>query len=630
MTKEDFIKLSQEKQEEFLLEGGVVSNDLKQEKVEAIPSSSEVLYSVSASTSPVSSKLKGGDNIQLPAIDPKVGQSSPEIEQTSKVGASSFDGYLIADPVELLFLLDDEVSKERVHLHPWQIQIALDFARDVYNDINPFQAVVRACNGSGKDKYVLAPCIVWLCMRYKCAIGVVTSSSGVQLDNQTCRYIKLLAEAANTKYKTMFGFEPWTCKYRHYECRFPDEIGGLEDESKSEVFCYATDEAGKAEGYHPTKYGAKMAILVSEDKTVADDINVALNKCTGYTHRLHVSTPGLPLGHFFDYCQLAINRNDVKSFSELSPTDWIHYHITAFDCPHLSSNYIEQMKRDLPGGENGSAFKSQVKAEFGTTDEMVVIPYTYIWRAVNKPPSHNFQAHNQAGLDLSDGGAETVLVIRNGNKVLKIIPFKFDDASDTEDFLVERFKEWNLDNPESFINGDCTGIGSPILAHLKRRGWRNIRFIDSRAAARRPKVYLNRATELFFNLRTLLERNEIILPRDDIMMRQLATRYYKINNKNVHQLLSKIEQRSRGYPSPDRADAINLAFWNYDSSYIEEESAKPFEIEEKEPTITGSFDQRAWANNQEMKWKANDGIPKKNFSYLEEEVKAYNERLQLK
>ena len=164
----------------------------------------------------------------------------------------------------------------------------------------PFQAVVRACNGSGKDKYVIAPCAVWLCMRYTQARCVITSASGDQLDNQTDAYIYQLCHAANRKIAPNI----WKLNYRYYEC--------LATQSPMKLF--ATDEAGKAEGYHPLGHGKKMAIFMSEAKSVPNEINVAINKCTGYTHRVHVSTPGSNIGHFYDYCQPtnSVMRSDIK------------------------------------------------------------------------------------------------------------------------------------------------------------------------------------------------------------------------------------------------------------------------------------------------------------------------------
>jgi hypothetical protein len=174
-------------------------------------------------------------------------------------------------------------------------------------------------------------------------------------------------------------------------------------------------------------------------------------------------------------------------------------------------------------------------------------------------------------------------------------------------------------------------MGKPILDSLKKIGWKNIWYVDSRAQAHKTKVYKNRATELFFNLRSLLERGNIILLKDDLLMKQLGGRYYKITPEGKHQLLSKIEQKSKGYPSPDRADAVNLAFWNYESPYVDEvdELPEPYKLEEQEEKIkiVGSFDGRLHAKGAGKKWIANDGIPKANFSYLEEEVARYNEQI---
>ena len=609
ISRETYNKLSVIDKRTFFAQGGTISQQI----------------------APVASSLSHSlleENSSSPA--PSVAVERTEKEQTQDFDASPgsasliySDGFDIENPVELLFMLDENISSGRVILHPWQIKYMLDFAEGGASDKTPFQSVVRACNGSGKDKYIIAPCVVWLCMKFKKAIGVVTSSSGAQLDNQTCRYIKQLCEALNTR----IGHEVWNTKYRHYQCDFGTGKGDI-----SEIFCYATDEAGKAEGYHPTDFGAKMGIFVSEDKTVPDEINVALNKCTGYTHRAHVSTPGLPMGHFFDYCATAVNREHIADIKEVKATDWIQYHVTAYDCSHISKDYIEQMKRDLPGGEFGAAFKSQVLAEFGTTDEMVVIPYIYVSKAINNNIPWIQEPYNTAGLDLSDGGAETVLLIRNGNKHIKTIPFRFDNTEDTLDFLEDQFNKEGLRNREALIFADCCGIGKPMINSLKRKGWSNMRYVDSRHAAREKRVYSNLGTELFFNVRKLLENRELIVQRDDLLIRQLSTRYYKINSNNIHCLLTKLEQRSRGFPSPDRADAFNLAFWNYKSTikYDEKEETSIFE-EPKESTTTkiiGDFDLNVWANSPIKKWKP-EHVELNQLDDLKEQLAEYNSKRRL-
>lgn len=520
------------------------------------------------------------------------------------------EGFDFQSPVELLFLLDDDIASGRVKLHDWQLQYMLDFAARDYTDNDPFQSLVRACNGSGKDKYVIAPCVVWLCMAYIKARGVVTSSSGKQLDSQTCTYIDLLCNAANRK----LGANIWKINYRYYECLA----------TGSPIECFATDEAGKAEGFHPLEYGRKMGLFMSEAKTVPDEVNVAFNKCTGYTHRAHVSTPGLPLGHFFDYCQRSPYRKDFDDLRKLNPIDYVQYLVTAYDCSHLSRTYIEQMKRDLPGGEGGAAFQSQVMAEFGTTDEMVVIPYTYIWQAVNRQKCDHFhEAFNNGGLDLSGGGDETVLVVRNGNKEIAVEPFKLDNSPAIRQKLRELFVKWGLNHPQATITADAGGLGKPILDEMKNDGWTNIRYVLNQSKAYDERVYVNRGAEMWFNFGKILQTGEILLSNDDKANRQLASRYYKITDKNKHQLESKMSARLKGHPSPDRADARVLCFSNYRSQLDKPPVDKPY-VQPEEPKIVGAFDLRTWAGGSGEKERLLHPSKGKRFSEYREEIQEYN------
>lgn len=619
MTKEEYKLLPSDAQEAFITEGGVFTPSLPdlQQVVESRSSSPSVVSFLPPDVILPSDTLPAASFPERDSVDTVTTQGS---SADTSVQETNFDGFAIENPVELLFMLDKDIASGRVTLHFWQYQILMDFARNCWKDTHPFQAVVRACNGSGKDKYIIAPCAVWLAMRYRKTIAPITSASGVQLDRQTCRYIKELCESANRK----FGIEVWTINYRHYKCNFGN--GDI-----SELFCFATDEKGKAEGYHPTAYGARMAIFVSEDKTVADDINEALNKCTGYTHRLHASTPGLPMGHFYDYCSTAVDRKMVPDVTVVEAIDWVQYLVKGTDCSHLSKAYFEQMKRDLPGGEFGAAYKSQVEAEFSTTDEMVVIPYTYIWWATHNVPKKGWlrETYNTAGLDLSDGGDETVLVVRNGNKHLATIPFKFDNTEDTIEFLCEKFKEWSLDHPEALIFADAGGLGKPMLNRMVRLGWRNIRFIDNRNTPFYPQTYKNRGAELWFHIRLLFERHELIVKDDAscILSKQLGGRYYKLLGANIHQLLSKMEQKSKGYKSPDRADAFTLAFWNYKSTFVETGedapvyATAPYEQEAEEAQCKSELSLRSWANSRN---KFNVENKQTDFSYLQDEIASHN------
>jgi len=539
-----------------------------------------------------------------------------------------FDGLDIKNPVELLLLLDENIVKGSIKLHDWQLQFMMDFADPKHTKDSPFRAAVQACNGSGKDKYIIAACAVWICMRYTSVECPITSSSGNQLDNQTSAHIERLCHKANA----LFG-PLWKINYRYYEFQHKtsDQVP-----VPSVIKMFATDEAGKVEGYHPTEAGKKMAIFTSETKSIPDDITAALVRCVGYTHRVDASSPGLAAGYYYNICTTGIPRFEVDNIKSLNSTQTLIYKVTAYDCAHITESEIESFAASLPGGKSSQVFKSGMMAEFGTTDEMVVIPSSFVWRAVEnhsgrkKPFDITYipETYNTAGLDLSDGGAETVLGVRNGNKLIGLECFRFEDTEDSLNYLEELFVKYNLNHVKAKIRGDYCGMGGPMLRSLKRRGWKNVEFIDSRNSASESNVYANRGTELFFNMRKLFENKDVIIYYDKLLIEQLCTRYYKISTKNVYSLLSKLEQRSRGYPSPDRADALNLTFWGYKGTFKETEQdvlTKEPESQIK-PKEVFPLDLREWANRSNIKGYVPDNVDP-NKSDLAEAIEDYNRNI---
>ena len=581
MTLDQFKQLSPHAQEDYLNSGGVIDSG-----VSPIPDSKmEEVRSVLPSVA--QPETTNGDTATTPA-EVKQEEASPSAQVSNLIQPPIDNPYAIGfdldDPVELLFLIDPEVISGELVLEDWQIQFMMDFAHKSHNADHPFQAAVQGANGIGKDKFIIAACAVWICMKYPETECPTTSSSGFQLDNQTCKHLTRMCRLVNSKWgRNVSGFDIWKINYRHYTC-LP---------TGSAVRCFATDEAGKAEGFHPTLVKSRLAIFMSEDKSIPDEINVAINKYTGYSHRVHASTPGPTRGHFYDICTNAIDRESLKDIKEAPPGEYIRYFIPASKCKHFKSFYIEQMKRDLPGGEYGPAFKSQVHALFGDESSMVVVGYNYVWKAREGHTKTEWiqEPYNKAGLDLSDGGDETVLVVRNGNRMLKLIPFKFDQPDDTIAFLEDKFEENGLSNPNALIFGDFGGIGAIILKRLKRLGWTNIRFRDNRHKSSQPHIYLNWNAEACFNLGNLIKRSEIILLDDPVLIKQCSSRMYKLRDGVIHQMVSKLEMRNKGYPSPDRFDATVLAFSDYKSTYVEvpEDKEKPFEVEEEKQEVTSLF-----------------------------------------
>ncbi|MGA3267195.1 MAG: hypothetical protein ABSE16_10270 [Verrucomicrobiota bacterium] len=86
-------------------------------------------------------------------------------------------------------------------------------------------------------------------------------------------------------------------------------------------------------------------------------------------------------------------------------------------------------------------------------------------------------------------------------------------------------------------------------------GWR-VRRVNNGATADNPDAYANRGAEIWFEGRTQIERQKIILPNDRELVAQLTTRLGWPNSKGRLELEGKQAMRARGLSSPDRADAV--------------------------------------------------------------------------
>ena len=119
-------------------------------------------------------------------------------------------------------------------------------------------------------------------------------------------------------------------------------------------------------------------------------------------------------------------------------------------------------------------------------------------------------------------------------------------------FIME-FQRNGLKEEEIFA--DAGGLGIPMCDALAEAGW-TVHRVNNGGRAYDERHYLNRGAEIWFSAARSVELNEIILPDDDLLFSQMTTRKCKTNSKGKLHLESKDDMRSRGLPSPDRADAV--------------------------------------------------------------------------
>jgi len=454
------------------------------------------------------------------------------------------DGYRtidFPDPIFLILTYNDDFRNGKVKLYDWQIETLMEFSKE--NNI-PKRMVLCANNGSGKSQIIVAPCALWAGMKYKQSQIVITSASGDQIDNQVCRALNNLCRNINTKH----GEEIWKINYRRYECLITGSIIDL----------YATDDPGKAEGYHPISVNGKFIIIVDEAKSVNDEIFRAIGRCTGWTHRLDVSSPGIPSGYFY------------KEFTSPNMPNIWRKKVTYMDCLHIREEEAKDSMKLL--GEN--FYRSAFLSEFVGDNDNVIMTMEDVNACVNNDIEEIKITDGNgifAGIDLASGGDETVISIFRHNKQVALETMRERNAIDTVNKITNILDQWEVDGEK--VNVDDGGLGRPMIDMLWEKGYNVNRILNQSASVN--KLYANRGAEMWFSFSLWIKDKKIKLLDDMRLITQLSSRRYdraKITGKII--LESKEEIRKKHSYSPDRADATILAFAGKSLKDVENEKNK--------------------------------------------------------
>lgn len=492
-----------------------------------------------------------------------------ELDEEMLQAISEHDEYIpleFADPVELLLFIDDNFRSGLKKLHVWQEEELMRLSSNEYTIKEPLKYCLAAANGSGKDAFVIAIFCLWKLTSKVRSRTIVTSSSYVQLKNQTENYIKSYATRLNLKLNSL-GIHPKACiiKREHIGCNI----------TGSEIIMFVTDDPGRAEGFHPfpdyghnidlkekvirdgkvVYPGGDLTIIQNEAKTIPDDIDEALGRCT-YNRLLKISSPGHTSGHFYnDY------RRSVCYPAAYDRTKIYSRRVTSYDCAHISRVKIDQDREYY--GENSPIFRSKHLALFTSVGEQVVIVREALTSCLEFNPARiDIGLGRRAGLDLAQGGDENCLYIFEENMLIGWESFTMIDTHMASKIIVDFFNKWQL--KEGNIYGDDGVAGHGHIDNLQAAGW-NINRVRNQSPALIKQHYGNRGAELWFNFARLIQERFINLSNEKCKLSQkaidqLSSRYYK-QQETLGKLIleSKKEARANGHSSPDHADAIVLA-----------------------------------------------------------------------
>lgn len=436
-------------------------------------------------------------------------------------------------PVELLVFYDPNFLNDIFKLYPWQVEILNRFSGNIPLE-DMLRMAVIAANGSGKSQFVLAPAICWMAVAFEESLSYVTSSSASQLDTQTERFIDYMAGKMNARhYNELGGKDIWKIIKRHKEF-YPN---------KSFIDLFATDEPKKAEGKHPLVPNGEFAIFIDEGKSIDPEIYGAIDRCTGATRRLDVSSAGASHGHFYDVC----------TNPELG---WWTRQVTYKDCPHIKEHEFQQAVKKY--GLNDPLVRSIFFSEFSSVDESIIMRRDTIEQCIRKFNKPIMFTPRRAGIDLAGGGDETVMSIWEGNIMIFQEVSRFKDTDQGVQEIIHWQQKWKLEDKNIYIEYD--GFNKGIVDNLRGRG-KHYNKILSGGKAYNADRYSNRITELWFEFKRYVEEGLVKILNDSVLKTQLSNRYYRrqaLTDKLI--LERKEEAKKKGHPSPDRADACVFAW----------------------------------------------------------------------
>lgn len=327
-----------------------------------------------------------------------------------------------------------------------------------------------------------------------------------------------------------------------------------------EAFALASDNSAMIEGAHADK----MFYLFDESKEIQvptwDSAEGAFS--TGDCLFLSVSTPGEPVGRFYD----------IQSHKP-GYQDWHVRAVTLAEA--IKAGRVNQAWADArkdQWGEESAVYQNRVLGEFASSEAEGVIPLSWIekanarWEIWNEEkPDLPFKT---VGVDVARSGEDkTVLALRFGDVITELRRYSRQDTMST----VGRVKNV-LDAHGGTAIVDVIGIGAGVVDRL-----RELKLEVSPFNASERTDYKDSSGEMGFTncrsgswwrLREILDPatdSEVGLPPDDLLTGDLAAPHWKVTSGGKIQVESKDDIKERIGRSTDDGDAVVMAFWEADT-----------------------------------------------------------------
>ncbi len=160
----------------------------------------------------------------------------------------------------------------------------------------------------------------------------------------------------------------------------------------------------------------------------------------------------------------------------------------------------------------------------------------------------------QGGVDVARFGVDTTMIYkRKGMKIIQEKQLAKADTVEVTNYAYDMLAEAQK------IKVDDTGVGGGVSDQLLAKG-AQVDMINFGGKPKDSDKYPNIISEMWFEFAEQID--EIDLPDDRELLQQLTSRQYKFDSKGRRVVESKDDFKKRYGKSPDKADALLLAFYD--------------------------------------------------------------------
>jgi len=409
------------------------------------------------------------------------------------------------------------------------------------------EVAVKSCHGPGKS-FTAARVALWFLMTHRPSVVITTAPTDRQVRG-------ILWKEIGSAYS---------------RSRYP--LGGtlLSQELKMDRDWWAWGftapdyDPDRFQGFHEVY----ILVIVDEAAGVSDQICEGIDGVLTSEHSrlLMIGNPTRTTGRFADAFKspgiekITISAFDTPNFttfgiteSDIADGSWKEKVGDDMPFPYLvTPQWVA--KRYERWGPDSQLYQARVLGNIPQVGNDTLIPLHWIEAAVRRTIEPT--APNELGVDVARYGAdETVLIHRRGPvaRLWKAIPMG--DTMETAGEVRIALRETGADSAKI----DTVGLGAGVYDRLKEQGSPAYEMNSGDAAADRER-FANARAEWWWGLRSRFESGDIDIDGDEELVEQLANIKYKVNSRGQILIESKDDMKKRGRKSPDRGDALMLAF----------------------------------------------------------------------